>query len=359
MFRAENFAYQGTWFDAARMIFVSVASILLMNVVYSRRLDKMHEGRRLAEAGLAETETRYRELFDYSQGLICIHDLDGTLTTVNRAALNMLGYREEEMVGRKLSDFVNAERLPLLDAYMRQVMHEGLASGLLEMRSKSGKSIWLRYNNVLASEEGKEPYVLGHAQNVTELLEAQRQLKNLSLTDDLTGLYNRRGFMTLALQQVRLEMHKGTARGLGLLFADMDGLKAINDNHGHEAGSDAIVTLARLVKSTVRGADIVARWGGDEFVILTIGAGDENSQMMADRIKERLDQYNAESGKPYRVACSIGIAPVDLEGSLSLDEIIAQADKAMYADKKLRKTSPEKFSIPPGSKNSTEASLSI
>lgn len=152
-----------------------------------------------------------------------------------------------------------------------------------------------RYDSIVVSEPDKEPYVIGHAQEVTELIAAQKQLKNLSLTDELTGLYNRRGFLTLAEQQIKLERHEGTARGLTLMFADMDGLKTINDVHGHEAGSDAIEALSRIFKAALRDSDIVARWGGDEFVILAIGSHDEDAELMTDRICRMIDEYNAES----------------------------------------------------------------
>lgn len=336
-----------TGFGSAMGTFALVLLILSIVLFYSRTMHRADVKRRVAEAELAEKEMRYRELFDYSQGLICIHDMEGRLTTVNRASFQLLGYTEEEMLGRNLRDFVPPARHPDFDAYLRKVTHEGLADGLLELASKTGKRVVLRYYNVLAVEEGKEPYVLGHAQDVTELLQAQRQLQELSLKDELTGLYNRRGFVTMAEHQLKLEKHTGTARGLTLMFADMDGLKAINDTYGHDAGSHAIKTLGRLISSVVRGGDLVARWGGDEFVILSVGAQDENARLMADRILERIDEHNAESPEPYLIACSIGLAP--LEEGHSLEEVIAKSDQAMYAEKKRRKAAQNEISDPPHS----------
>lgn len=326
-----------TGFGTAMSTFILALMMFAMIFYYSSTVHTADKKRQLVEADLAEKENRYRELFDYSQGLICIHDLEGALTTVNRAALQMLGYAEHEMLGRNLRDFMPDKRRPSFDAYLREVTHEGLAHGFLELTAKCGKTITLRFHNVLATEEGKEPYVLGHAQDVSELFAAQEQLRNLSLTDELTGLYNRRGFLNLADQQLRLERHKSTARGLTLMFADMDGLKTINDVFGHEDGSEAIRVLATTLKTIVRSADLVARWGGDEFVLLTIGSDNENAAMLAERLKERLDEYNETSGKPYKVACSIGIAPVVLDGRRTFEDIIAEADVAMYADKKKRK----------------------
>ena len=129
----------------------------------------------------------------------------------------------------------------------------------------------------------------------------------------------------------------GTARGLSLMFADLDGLKRINDQYGHQAGSDAIVAFANVLRSALRSADLVARWGGDEFVILTIGTPGETSEMIIDRIHAKLHEHNSDSDAPYDLACSIGITPVPVEGGKSFETLIAEADQAMYNEKRRRK----------------------
>lgn len=335
--------FYDTGFGATLTVFFSVVLMFAIIYFYSETIHRVDQDRKRAEHDLAEKESRYRDLFDYSQGMICIHDLDGTLTTVNPAAAASLGYANDELTGKNLRDLLQEENRSEFDLYLRQIENEGIATGLLALVSKQGKQLVWRYNNILASEPGKEPYVLGHAQDVTELLAAQNALKNLSLTDDLTGLYNRRGFLTMAEQQIKLERHAGTARGLVLMFADLDGLKKINDTYGHEAGSDAIIEFSKVVKSALRTADLVARWGGDEFVILSIGSKDEHVGLMSQRIDDKLREYNSTSGKPYALACSIGLAPVPTEGNRTFESIIAEADKAMYAEKRRRK---EKAGLP-------------
>jgi len=304
-----------------------------------RRVHRSDIERRTAQEKLAANEQRYRALVDHGQGLICTHSLDGTITGINPAALSILGYREDEIIGRGLCDFIPPENLDQLNAYLRRIANEGIADGIFAVRPRSGPLVLWKYNNVLLTDEDVEPFVLGHAQDVTQLVKAQEALKNLSLTDDLTGQYNRRGFLTLAEQQIKLERHEGTARGLLLLFADLDGLKQINDTYGHDAGSDAIITFAAIIKSVVRDSDLVARWGGDEFVILTIGSQDKNSKSITERITEKLDEYNLQSGKPYRIECSLGSAAVITTHERSIDEIIAEADAAMYHEKRRRKAS--------------------
>jgi len=245
------------------------------------------------------------------------------------------------MVGRNLREFLLVENLPQFDAYLREVENHGLSQGLLALSAKGGqRHIW-RYHNIVVSETDKQPYVLGHAQDVTELIEAQKQLKNLSLTDDLTGLYNRRGFLAMAEQQIRLERHEGTARGLTFMFADMDGLKRLNDIYGHEAGSDAIKDLAKIFSAALRDSDLVARWGGDEFVILAIGSQDQGSDLMKERISRMIDEFNLTSERRYALSCNIGVAPIPVDGNQPFESVLAKADEAMYAEKRRRKAARE------------------
>ncbi len=319
---------------------MAVFAILIMGAIilfFSAAIHKTDIGRKHLERDLAERERRYHDLFDYSQGMICIHDLDGVLISVNPATIRSLGYGLDEMVGKNLAEFLPVEHRAGITAFLREITNEGISKGLLPVISKSGQHVMWRYDSILVSEPDEEPYIIGHAQDVTELIAAQKQLKNLSLTDDLTGLYNRRGFLTMAEQQIKLEEHSGTARGLTLMFADMDGLKKINDLYGHKAGSDAIIQLSKILQATLRNADLIARWGGDEFVILTIGSKNENTEMMFDRINDAISEHNLRSHKPYELACSIGVAPIDIGIGRSLEAIIADADKAMYAEKRRRK----------------------
>lgn len=326
-----------TAFGTAMSMFIVVLLMFAIVVGYSFKVSAADQERKAIEQELVRNEQKYRELFDYNQGMICIHDVDGTITAANPAVFTSTGYSANDMIGSNITSFVPTESQHSMAGFFGQIEHDGLSSGLLPIVAKDGRRLTWRYQSILVTEEGREPYVIGHAIDVTELISAQQQLREMSLTDEMTGLLNRRGFLTLAEQQLRLERHSGTARGLTLMFADMDGLKIINDTLGHEAGSDALKTLARVIKSVVRSGDLVARWGGDEFVILSIGAADENVELMTDRIQKGLEAYNASSGKPYKVACSIGVAPINREGERSFEEIIAEADGAMYAEKRRRK----------------------
>jgi diguanylate cyclase (GGDEF)-like protein len=168
-----------------------------------------------------------------------------------------------------------------------------------------------------------------------ELRQAQETLRTLSLTDDLTGLYNRRGFFTLAEQY--LKSARRAEKDVSLIYADMDGLKGINDTHGHEEGSSALIRIADILRSTFRSSDIIARIGGDEFVILETPAGPNHAQTSVARLTENLLRHNAEKTRPYELSLSIGIVQSGLEDYSTVEELLARGDEQMYEEKRSRR----------------------
>ena len=159
----------------------------------------------------------------------------------------------------------------------------------------------------------------------------QAALRSLSLLDELTGLYNRRGFLTLAAQHLKLAQR--TARGLLLLLADLDGLKQINDTFGHQQGDEALIEAAEILKGTFRTSDVVARIGGDEFAVIAIEALRENADTLRARVRQRLGAAQVKRQSPYRLSLSVGAASVDPQQTPRLDELLAQADRALYEQK--------------------------
>lgn len=167
----------------------------------------------------------------------------------------------------------------------------------------------------------------------------QAALRILSLVDELTGLYNRRGFMTLAEHQARLSRRKQSA--LYLIFADLDGMKTINDTYGHKEGDQALIQTAHLLKETFRGSDIIARMGGDEFAIVAIEPAPSSAEMIAQRFQDNIAGYNAKRGKPYALSISIGVVDCSPGESCSIEDMLARADALMYQQKAQRKKARE------------------
>lgn len=160
----------------------------------------------------------------------------------------------------------------------------------------------------------------------------QSALRSLSLIDELTGLYNRRGFLRLADQHLKLA-HR-TKRGSLLVFADVDNLKQINDTFGHQEGDAALVHTAEILRASFRASDVIARIGGDEFAILAIEASQDSAQFLTDRLQERLKEYNAQQKRPYRFSISAGMACLDPANMVSLEELMGLADRALYEQKR-------------------------
>jgi diguanylate cyclase (GGDEF)-like protein len=165
-----------------------------------------------------------------------------------------------------------------------------------------------------------------------------RELRYLALTDDLTCLYNRRGFFAAATHQLKLAQRN--AQGLLLLFCDVDNLKKINDTYGHREGDLALIRIADALEQAFRGSDIVARLGGDEFVVLAMEASNQTYEVILRRLEKNLKKLNAaESG--YALSLSVGVATFDPKRPITLGELMVQADKAMYEKKRSAQKSCE------------------
>jgi diguanylate cyclase (GGDEF)-like protein len=162
--------------------------------------------------------------------------------------------------------------------------------------------------------------------------EKQQVLIQQALLDDLTGLYNRRGFLALAEEQFKL--NRRANRGLLLFFIDLDELKRINDTYGHQSGSQALIDTAQVLKSTFRDSDVIGRLGGDEFTVLAIEADGDSAEAIYMRLQARLDEHNAQAKRIYHLSFSAGVARFDPDDPLSIEELIDRADKAMYRQKR-------------------------
>lgn len=170
-------------------------------------------------------------------------------------------------------------------------------------------------------------------QCATKQYMVQTELSNLALMDELTGLYNRRGFLALADRQLKLA--RRSDRSLLLFFIDLDGLKEINDVFGHTEGDAALKCTAEALEATFRDSDVVARFGGDEFAALAIEASRQSETSIRDRLTEYL---NSAGGKDpnYEFSVSVGAARFDPWNPVSIRELIAEADQAMYEQKRRR-----------------------
>lgn len=162
-----------------------------------------------------------------------------------------------------------------------------------------------------------------------------RELRQLALTDDLTCLYNRRGFFAAATQQMR--MARRNQEALLLFFCDIDNLKKINDSFGHRQGDLAIIRAADALEKAFRGSDVLARLGGDEFAALAMETTPQTQEVILRRLEKNLKKANAGANESFHeLSLSVGVARFDPKSAVSLGELMAQADQAMYEKKRSR-----------------------
>lgn len=206
--------------------------------------------------------------------------------------------------------------------------------------------VLMRVKNQLLIQQQRQQLVEQNQrleQEIAERLKAEAEIQKLVLTDDLTGLYNRRGFFLLAEQQLKIT--RRTQTPCCLLFADLDGLKQINDSLGHDVGDELIADAARILKQTFRDADIIARLGGDEFVVLIPSCSDNLDNFHA-RLQANIKHFNqtcashngSSRNLPYQVSMSVGIQFCALTDNASLERLLSQADKLMYEQKRMKRS---------------------
>jgi diguanylate cyclase (GGDEF)-like protein len=172
-------------------------------------------------------------------------------------------------------------------------------------------------------------------QKVSELEQANEHLRSLSLSDGLTGLNNRRGFMILATGLLKFARRAGYSSAL--LYIDLDSLKYINDTFGHVAGDTAITHFSRILTETFRESDIIGRMGGDEFVVMMIDATENDLDSMKTRLQSLVEAHNLQVERGQTLAFSLGVIRIEADATSTMEALLSQADEAMYKHKLSRR----------------------
>lgn len=290
--------------------------------------------RREAE-DLRASEERHRFLTEYSSDMISVASWEGRYLYVSPACVALLGYGPSELVGTTFYDLVHeTDRASVRRTHLLVLEKVGAAMIAYRIQRKDGRYIWFESTIREVPRSGRDipRELVVVSRDITERKLQEERLKDMAILDDLTGLYNRRGFMALASQH--LKQAKRAKRQALVIFADLDGLKIINDKHGHADGDRALITAAEVFNRVFRDSDVVARVGGDEFAILAIEADTESVEAIKVRLQNALDSANSGSSRPYEVSVSIGIVPYDPDQHTSVEELMAGADREMYIHKR-------------------------
>ena len=259
---------------------------------------------------------------------------DWRVIHVNAAAEALVHMPREQLVGRDVRELhPQAGDAVFLDSY-RRAMEERVP-----VHFEGQSSVLDAWLDVFAYPSAHGLTIL--FRDVTERHEREEKLRSLSVLDELTGLYNRRGFFTLAHQHCRLAERKH--RGALLVFVDMDSLKQINDTLGHAAGDRALTAVSAALRESFRESDILGRLGGDEFAALALETDREAAPLLLDRLRAALEAFNAGRSLPIPLSVSVGTAYFDPGQPCGVEELITTADHEMYEEKrtKLRATNYE------------------
>jgi diguanylate cyclase (GGDEF)-like protein/PAS domain S-box-containing protein len=290
------------------------------------------EERDHAEKELRHSEAHYRALVENPTYGVCHFDLDGRILDVNEALVLMLGYgsKEELMAVNLATEIIRdpTERAQLIDSYGK-TGHVDLIE--LEWKRKDGTPMKVRLSGQQVGIEGEAP---DGCEVIVEDVTAQRasedHLRHIAATDALTGLANYRRLSEIL--ETEIKRSERTARAFAVLLFDLNGLKRINDSHGHLAGNRALCRLADIFRSSCRSIDTAARYGGDEFAIVLPESGPTEASAVGRRICEHLSSDNEEP----LLSVSVGIAVYPEDGA-SIDTLFRAADRALYEMKQQMK----------------------
>lgn len=328
---------------------VAIVSAIIVGIIASRmaksignRIDYANAERLKTLDALRMSEERFRQAMNATNDALWEWDVGTGFAFYDPSYCQMLGYESGGELPCYIQGWIDQihpdDRERVLSA--NRACIDNLIEGLvvefrIKTKDRGWKWILARGMATVRDDNGKALKMIGTHIDITERKKMEEDLHTLSLTDELTGLHNRRGFFFLA--EKLMTIAKRQKRRLLMLYADLDGLKEINDTWGHQAGDLALVETANIFKSTYRESDIIARIGGDEFVIFQIETANDDSETAIARLQQKIDARNAGRKQGEELSISLGISYFDPEDPYTIDAMLSDADRSMYQEKKLRR----------------------
>ncbi|MFV1987589.1 MAG: EAL domain-containing protein [Gemmatimonadota bacterium] len=289
-------------------------------------------GIKATEEEFSRQEHLYRMLANNSSDLVSVHDLEGTFTYVSPSCTTLIGYTQEELVGKDPYQLSHTEDWKGIQAAMAAARTGRHTRTSLRIRNSSGVYTWFEMSvRPLYDNLGAIQQIQTSSRDISEQKAVEAQLSHQALHEPLTGLPNRSLFLDRLRHAMTLAKRSGGT--LTVMFMDLDRFKIINDSMGHEAGDRLIQAVARRLMDVVRDGDTVARLGGDEFgVLLEYGISEADAEVVAGRILEAIEPPFTFSGQEMYVSASVGIAFSSPEVE-DPEDLLRYADVAMYRAK--------------------------
>src|SRR5687768_9625583 len=263
---------------------------------------------------------------------MAIIDHGGVCIYMNDAYAKIFGYADSNrLIGATWETFFFQDELTRLkEQIMPAVWRDGSWRGEATGLKLNGGTLPLEIS--ISSVDGGG--LVQVVRDITERKKIEETLRNTSLKDDLTGLFNRRGLLKQATPY--FDFARRQHESLLLLFIDLDGMKKINDEFGHNEGDTALIKTAEILNKSFRSSDVIARLGGDEFTVLVTDLN-ANKDEAIKRLNDNLKAYNASEKRGIKLAFSIGVAQLEPERMTCFEELLEQADQAMYQQKRMKR----------------------
>jgi len=271
--------------------------------------------------------------------IVVVNDRGQVIEWPSQAEL-LCGWSKSEMLGKPISRIMPARIHDLHQTLIPEVLngqHGAIFGKRIETTIINRGDFEVPVEiAVTMSKVGERPEITLFMHDITERKNYETQLHHMSITDELTGLFNRRGFITLADKQLKMAQRCG--KDAFLLYADFDNMKWINDTHGHPVGDNALVETAGILTNTFRQADLIGRVGGDEFIVLMNEPKEQQGEeVVLERLASEITKANNQPDRRYQILLSIGTVRYNHNEETSIDELMSQADLLMYESKKLKK----------------------
>nr|WP_294839457.1 diguanylate cyclase [uncultured Methylotenera sp.] len=326
------------WHQDGTPIYVAVNSVpffrnndIIGNVVV---FDDISDRKKIEHA-LRASEKSFKEIIEYAPIGIAIVSLDGRFTVVNQTLCNIVGYTNDELIRRTFQEITHPDDLSIDLEHVQQLLDGKIDTYRMEKRyiRKDKTEVWVQLSaSIFRDEELIPQYFIAQIEDISERKIRDNEVHQHAYFDTLTKLPNRRMLMDRLSQA--LSQSERYQRTLALFFLDLDHFKQINDTLGHDAGDRVLKVAAARLLSCVRSHDTVARLGGDEFVIvLTEISSAQDAKMFAEKILKKFSEPIDVNGKELFVGTSIGIAVYSGDSSITIKELMNNADAAMYESK--------------------------
>lgn len=330
---------------------VILSAVLEDDTITGTIVDITHRIR--LEQELRDSQQTLSNIFNFLPDATFAIDNYGVVLAWNRAAEEMTGIKAKDIVGKGNYEYAlpfYGERRPILiDLALKH--DQDIERSYTSLR-RTGDILFgdsfapnLKPGNVhisatatvLRNYKGEVVGAIESIRDNTERKRLEEEIRALSIIDHLTGLYNRRGFLSLAEQQ--LNILDRTGKSMLLIFADLDGMKIINDTLGHQKGDEALVETANLLRKSFRKADIIGRMGGDEFAVLALSGPPYRPDILRDRLDDNIREFNETHQCGFQISLSVGMVYYDPKSPTTIDDLISKADAKMYKEKSRKKSS--------------------